>query len=183
MRMCISLLANDVVSSMSECPRKQHFVAVYMQKPQRGCSIEPSGCPVTLLNQSLSNVGADLNNTIQAPVIVLYPVEDLSALFAEIRLATLIGDLREENWLPDFVVAFARSGLFSLLLLEFLLDCGGLGELLCRYSLGNAIPKRQRLTLSLLLLGWEDLGRNVEWVEVDNDGLILGWVRVLENAN
>lgn len=183
MRMCISLLANKVVSSVSECPRKQHSVAAYMQKPQRGWSIEPSGCPDTLLNQSLSNVGADLNDTIQAPVVVLYPVKNLSALFAEIRLATLVGDLREENGLPDFVVALARSGLFSLLLLEFLLDCGGLGELLCRDSLGHAIPKRQRLTLGLLLLGWEDLGRNVEWVEVDNDSLILGWVRVLEYTN
>lgn len=113
-------------------------------------------------------------DALEVPLILLRALEHLPALVGEIGLATVAGDVLEEDGLEGGAVALALAGLFTLGLLEVELDGGGLGELLGVDGVGDAGPEGQGLVGGLLFVGREDLGRDVERVDVDNDMLVFG---------
>lgn len=106
-------------------------------------------------------------------------LEHLAALLGQLGLATVAGDLSEEDGAPGSAGALALAGLFALALLEDLLDGRRLGELLGMNGLGDLAPQLQRLVLELLRVWRKLLGRDGEGSDIDNRRLGLDGVCVL----
>lgn len=85
----------------------------------------------------------------------------------------------EKDRLPCFFVGLALAGLFALSFFEFNLDLCGLAVLLGMDSICDTTPESQGLIGQLLLLGRNDLGRDIERRNVDNCVLLFNWYRFL----
>lgn len=86
----------------------------------------------------------------------------------------------EKDGLPCLVLGLALTGLFTLSLFQLYLDLSSLAVLLGMNGLSNTAPKGERLIGQLLLLGWDDLGCDVERFDIDNSKLLLNRDRFLQ---
>lgn len=114
-----------------------------------------------------------LGDVLEGPLALLGSLEDLAALFGEVGLAAVAGDVLEEDGLEGGLVGLALAGLFTLGLLELDLDLGGLAELFGEDCVGHAAPEFERLVEELRFPGREDLGGNVERLDIDNGVLLF----------
>lgn len=127
--------------------------------------------PCTCLSLFIGSIV--LGDVLEGPLALLGPLEDLAALFGEVGLAAVAGDVLEEDGLEGGLVGLALAGLFTLGLLELDLDLGGLAELFGKDGVGHAAPELERFVGELRFLGREDLGGNVERLDIDNGVLLL----------
>lgn len=109
-------------------------------------------------------------------------LEHLPALVREVGLALVADGVGKVKGLVDLAGAVALARLDALGLLELLLDGGGLGELLGVDGLCDVAPEGEGLVGRLLLLGWEDLGGDLQRRGVDDGILLLGRDLLLEGA-
>jgi hypothetical protein len=87
--------------------------------------------------------------------------------------------LLEEDGLPGLALGLALTCLFALCLLQLQLDVGGLAELFGVDGVGDAGPELEGLVGQLLLLRGQNLGGDIERLDVDNKVLLLGGYRFL----
>lgn len=116
-----------------------------------------------------------LDYAVQLPLTLLRPLQDLPSLVGELGLAAVAGDVGKKDGLEGGAFLLALAGQFALGLLELNLDIRGLGELLVVDSLGDVRPEIEGLVGGLLLIGRQDLGRDVEGSVIDDEVLIVGW--------
>jgi hypothetical protein len=90
-------------------------------------------------------------DSVHTPFSNLSSSEHLPSLLGQFRLTTLVGDLAKENGLPSVSVFLPLARLFTLGLLEFLLDGCGARELLRMDRLCYLTPELQGLVWELLL--------------------------------
>lgn len=114
-----------------------------------------------------------LQNALKIPFALLSKTQNLPSFLSEIGLTAVADDVFKEDRLPCLLVLLTLSGLFSLGLLEGDLDLGCLGVLLGQNGFGDARPQAKRFVGKHLLAWGQDLGRNVEWDNVNNNVLLL----------
>lgn len=120
-----------------------------------------------------------LNNPFKVPLALLSAAQDLLTLGGQIRLATITSDMLKEQRLEGRAILLSLTSFLTLCLFELEFDIGGLGELLGLDGVGDPRPEVQRLVGGLLLIGWKNLGGNIERCHVDDGVLVLGWNLVL----
>jgi hypothetical protein len=132
-----------------------------------------------VIHDTIGSLNNHLHDVLKGPVTLLGPLEDLAALVGEVRLAIITSDMLEKDRLPCFFVGLALTGLFTLSFFELDLDLCGLAILLGVNGICNTPPEGQGLIGQLLLLGRNDLRRDVKRRNVDNCVLFFNRYRFL----
>lgn len=99
--------------------------------------------------------------------------ECLLTIFGKVRLANRRDGSGEESWLPLLVGCLALRSLLPLLFFNLGLQGGSHAILPTYYGVCDTLPEFERLVGKLLLNRRYDLGDRVEWVEVDDEVLLL----------